>query len=441
LELRAAHRSPGHRVARRLGGITCAAVLLIAPVLVAAPASADASSQWPLAYLKASQVWDITKGSGATVAILDTGVAPLPDTQGSLLSGADFSTSTTSSGNGQTDLDGHGTGMAIDITGAGNPLEGFAPDAKILPVRVGLETFGAADVAAGIEYAVSQHVSVINLSLGVEDEDSTLANAVRDAENTGVVVVAATGNSGASSVSYPAAYPGVVAVGAVDQNGALWPQSDTGPQVVLTAPGVNVPSEDETGAVTTAEGTSDAAAFVSATVALIRADHPSWTAGQVIRDLISTADPSSGMAAGQHSDQYGYGIVDPLKALQASAPSQTSNPLLAAATVTSSPTATTQTTATGHGSGSSSHTGLILGVVAVVVVAGVVVLLLVPWRKKNDHNRPGGPGPGGPGYGGPQPPYGGAGYPQQNPYQQPPQGNPQPGQQPYPPQQQYPPRP
>ena len=445
MEERAAHRAPGHPVARRaqrLGGAALAAALLGLPLVSAAPAQADASSQWPLQYFKATQVWNVTKGSGATVAVLDTGVSSLPDTQPNLLSGADFGSGTTSTGSGQTDLDGHGTAMAAVIAGTGSAVtEGLAPAAKILPVIINDTAFSdpPAQQAAAIEYAISQHVSVINLSQSI-GQTAAVAEAVQDALENNIVVVASTGNTGHSSVDYPAADSGVVAVGAVDQSGAIWSDSNTGSQVALVAPGVNVPTEDGSGEAATTTGTSASAAYVSATVALIRSIHPSWTVGQVIRDLIATADPATGQTAGQHSDQYGYGIVDPLKALQASAPSETSNPLLTSTTTSSASAAATAGATSGTGaastaSSSNSSKGLVIGIAAAVVVVILIIVLIVALSRRN-RNRPGGGGPGAGGPGGGQPPYGGQ-YPppQQNPYQQQnPYGQPQ--QNPY--QQQYP---
>jgi len=388
----------------------------------AAPAQADVSSQWTLQYFKAAQVWDITKGSGSTVAVLDTGVSSVPDTQPNLLPGADFGSGTSSTGNGQTDLESHGTAMAAVIAGTGTAVtEGLAPAAKILPVIINDTDFSDQpdQVAAAIQYAISQHVSVINLSQSIL-QNSAIAEAVQDALSDNIVVVASTGNTGKTSVDYPAAYPGVVAVGAIDQSGAIWSDSNTGSRVTLAAPGINVPTEDLSGQAATTTGTSASAAFVSATVALIRSAHPSWTVGQVIRDLIATADPAAGQTAGQHSDQYGYGIVDPLKALQAAAPSETSNPLLASAGSTASAAATAGAGATSGTGGSStasssnSSTGLVIGFVAAVVVVILIIVLIVALNRRN-RNRPGGPGSGGPGSG--QPPYGGQ-YPQQNPYGQ-----------------------
>ena len=436
------------RCVRRLGGTALTVALLASPLAFAAPAHADVSSQWPLQQFKAAQVWNITKGSGSTVAVLDTGVSSVPDTQPNLLAGADFGSSTSSTGTGQTDLEGHGTAMAAIIAGTGAAVtEGLAPAAKILPVIINDTDLSdrPTQMAAAIEYAVGQHVAVINLSQSLTQQNSAVAAAIQDALSNNVVVVASTGNAGLSTVDYPAAYPGVVAVGAIEQSGTIWSDSNAGPQVDLAAPGVDVPTEDLSGEAATTTGTSASTAFVSATVALIRSAHPSWTVGQVIRDLIATADPAAGQTAGQHSDQYGYGVVDPLKALQASAPTETSNPLLASATSTASAAATASAGATGGtgstntASSSNSSMGLVIGIVAALVVVILITVLIVALNRRN-RNRPGGPGSSGPGAG--QPPYGGQ-YPQQNPYGQQ-QQNPYQQQYPYgqppspPPPQQYP---
>jgi type VII secretion-associated serine protease mycosin len=412
-------------------------MLLGLPLGLATPARADTSSQWPLQYLKAEQIWNITKGSGTTVAVLDTGVASIPDTQSNLLSGADYTSGASSStGNGETDLDGHGTSMAVLIAGKDDTLEGLAPGAEILPVRILTTTggVGGADiVAAGVRFAISKHVSAINLSQYVTSPDANLAAAIQAAEAANIVVVAASGNRGASTINYPAAYPGVVAVGAVNQSGSLWSGSNAGPQLTLTAPGAGVPVEDDTGAVATVDGTSVATAYVAAAVALIRAAHPSWTAGQVIRDLISTTDPASGQPAGQHSDEYGYGIVDPLKALQAPAPTETSNPLLAAtggSTTSATPTATGATVGPrANGSSSTSHFGLVIALVLGAVAVIFIIIFIIVLSRKNK-NRPKGPGS----HGGGQVPYGPV--QQQSPYY-----GQAPAQQQYPPDQYNPPRP
>jgi subtilisin family serine protease len=420
------------------------AALVALPVFSASPALAYSSQEWQLDSLNATQAWSLSQGSGVTVAVLDTGCATIPDLSGQLVSGADFSQgASTSHGNGETDesSDGHGTNMAVDIAGNGTNVEGLAPKAQILPVRVAADDgdFLPVSLAAGVQYAISQHVQVINMSLGAPtDWGSAVDNAIAQAEAANIVVVAAAGNESSSSVDYPAATPGVLAVGATDQNKALDPDSNAGPQVALAAPGVNIYADNNFNQQGTSSGTSDSAPFVSATAALVRSEHPSWTAGQVIRDLISTADPGSGQTAGQHSDQYGYGIVDPVKALQASAPSETSNPLLGASSPASANAAGASNSPAATASGSKSSSGLIIVIVIIaLVVLGVGTLIVILAKRR------GGRG------GGPKPPMGpGGGYPQQgpNPYaqqqnpfqqQQNPYGQPQPqGQGNYPPPQQ-----
>jgi subtilisin family serine protease len=388
VEVCAAGRALGHRVTRgstirRLIDGVFTVVLLVIPILAAMPAQAYSSQQWALEYLKANAVWQITKGSGVTVAVIDTGVASIPDLHVNLTSGADFSTGTSSTGNGQTDVYGHGTAMAVVIAGSGFQFSGLAMAAKILPVRA--ETGGAGspevNAAAAVEYAVQQHVQVINISLGWLADDHSMSTAINDAIAANIVVVASTGDEGPAAVDYPAVYPGVVAVSAISQTGQLWGQSNIGSRVALAAPGVGIYTDDETGAPVSTDGTSASAAYVSAAAALVRSEHPSWTAGQVIRDLISTADPGPGQTAGQHNNQYGYGIVDPLKALQAAAPTDTTNPLLTSSDSTGSTSNTSVPTTTASGSHKSSN-GLILGIATIVVLILVLLLLIVRLRVK-----------------------------------------------------------
>lgn len=395
--------TPRRRVPRKVGGVLVAFGLVTAPLLAASPANADTSAQWALNYLKYSQVNALSTGSGVTVGLIDSGVQPIPNISSQLVPGADFSSGldgTTNSGNGETDpgMEGHGNGMASIIAGQGQPVQGFAPHAKIMPIRdmLASDIPGGVDaLASSVQYAISQHLRVINISQGWMDsqaEKTAIANAV----NANIVVVVAAGNSGSSiaddSSPAPADDPGVVAVSAIDQNGAIASFSDFGSQVALAAPGVNIYNDQNFANDTTnANGTSPAAAYVSATAALIFSAHPTWTAGQVIRDMIDTADPGAGQTAGQHDDHYGYGIIDPLKALQAAAPTETTNPLLAAATTaptgatSSGPNVSTVSAAPGSSSGSNILL-VILGVLVVLIV--VVVALVVVRRGKNGRGGP-----------------------------------------------------
>ncbi|WP_344670854.1 S8 family serine peptidase [Catenulispora yoronensis] len=318
--------------------VTCAlASLAILPTTARAddPAPAKPAAQWPLTYLKADQIWQLTKGGGVTVGLVDSGVSPLGDTRANLLSGADFSEGSTSTGTAHidTDTDSHGTTMAVLIagTGGGQGLRGLAPEAKILPVRMQKQTGeDPAKITDAVKYATGQHVRVINMSLGTAPT-ADLAAAVKAAQAADIVVVAAAGNGGTAKVITPAAYPGVVAVGAVDSTGTRWDSSSYGPQVALMGPGVGIPVEDATGAPKTARGTSNATAYVTASAALLRALHPDWTAGQTIRALLATATKAGGTTGLTRNDKYGYGIVNPLAALSAGAPVEKDNPLVSGA--------------------------------------------------------------------------------------------------------------
>ncbi|MEZ0115929.1 hypothetical protein ABH920_009971 [Catenulispora sp. EB89] len=321
-----------HRLGSLMGVCGMAAFAFMPPTVRADDAVPKAAPQWPLTYLKADQVWQHTKGAGVTVGLVDSGVSPLGDTRDNLLPGADFSLGSDSTGiaHVDTDTDSHGTTMAVLIagTGAGDGLHGLAPEAKILPVRMQQETGSdPVHIADAIKFAVAQHVKVINMSLGTADTPG-MAAAVKQAEAADIVVVAAAGNYGAEHVIIPAAYPGVVAVGAIDETGTRWSGSSYGSQVALAAPGVGIPVEDANGVPKTAKGTSESSAYVTASVALVRAMHPDWTAGQTIRALLATATKAGGATGLQRDNAYGYGIVNPLAALSVGAPVAKDNPLL-----------------------------------------------------------------------------------------------------------------
>ncbi|SCD35244.1 Subtilase family protein, partial [Streptomyces sp. Termitarium-T10T-6] len=227
------------RPRRALAAVCAAAVLALTP---AAPAHADAirDQQWALDALHTDRAWQTTRGDGITVAVLDTGVDfAHPDLTGQVLPGKDLVGFGAARGDSSWAL--HGTAMAGIIAGHGNGpgrtdgILGIAPEARILPVRVILEskdparakarkTRGAA-LADGIRWAADNGADVINLSLGDDSEsahpDPGEDAAIQYALSKGIPVVASAGNGGEKGdrISYPAAYPGVIAVAAVDEYG------------------------------------------------------------------------------------------------------------------------------------------------------------------------------------------------------------------------------
>ncbi|MFF5921364.1 type VII secretion-associated serine protease mycosin [Streptomyces flavochromogenes] len=322
---------------------TPAAVLLATAFAVlpatTTPAYADTirARQWGLQALHTTEAWRTTKGEGITVAVLDTGVdAQHPDLEGSVLTGRDLVGFGASRGDRAWAR--HGTAMAGIIAGhghgpdGGDGVLGIAPDARILPVRVILEgtdksrdkarkTRGTA-LAEGIRWAADHGADVINMSLG-DDSKSAHPDAGEDAAvqyalAKGVSVVASAGNGGEKGdhISYPAAYPGVIAVTAVDRYGTHASFSTRRWYATVSAPGVDIAIADPDRRYYEGWGTSAAAAFASGAVALVRSAHPDLTPAQVKRLLIDTA---RSRPQGGRSDAKGYGTVDPAAAIEAGA--------------------------------------------------------------------------------------------------------------------------
>jgi serine protease len=251
------------------------------------PTDPYAAYQWNLDALDVATAWEAGRGEGVVVAVLDTGVkGGGPDGITHLLSGYDFYYGDSD----PSDRDGHGTFVASTIgqrTDNGVGVAGVAPGASILPVKV-LSDNGYGDIhaiAQGITWAADQGADVINLSLGSASSSRTLEAACAYAVGKGAVLVAASGNEFASSVSYPAAYDGVIAVGAVRLDGTRAGYSNTGSALDLVAPGGDLSRDDngdgyadgvlqetiEGGAWTYTfwEGTSMASPHVAAVAALV----------------------------------------------------------------------------------------------------------------------------------------------------------------------------
>src|SRR4051794_2158528 len=187
-----------------------------------------------------TQAWDITQGSASVVvAVLDTGLktAGLGDFDGQVVSGWNVlkGSSDTSSGAGN-----HGTYVAGVVgLGAGNGVgnAGFCPGCRIMPVQVGTDT-GAylSDIATGLTWAADHGARVANMSWAGTTTSSTLQSAITYARSKGLVLTAAAGNSNCDCKTYPAAYPGVIAVGGTDNMGNKAGDSNFGSWVTVAAP-------------------------------------------------------------------------------------------------------------------------------------------------------------------------------------------------------------
>jgi hypothetical protein len=199
----------------------------------------------------------------------------------------------------------HGTGVASILAGS----SGIAPEAKLLDYRVlnaeGVGTSYA--VASAIVRAVDQGADIINLSLGLYHETHVLNAAVQYAAEKGVIMVAAAGNDGFAQLVYPAAYPEVLAVTAVDGQGrhAVFPnRSDV---IDIAAPGVGVAVADSEGGYRLVSGTSAATPFVSGTLAALLSEDSNLTPEAAVHLLKAHLNEAG--APGVDAE-YGGGLMD-----------------------------------------------------------------------------------------------------------------------------------
>ncbi|WTK73360.1 S8 family serine peptidase [Streptomyces sp. NBC_01515] len=284
------------------------------------------SKQWYLKPMQAEQMWKISTGKGVKVAVIDTGVnANTPSLKGQVL--ADDVPKTVAY-HATDDYDGHGTSMAelIAGTGSGGGLKGLAPGAKIVPYRVQLEGLKSGaekdktpQPAEALRAAADTDAKIISMSFGgmTTEEDEA---AVNYAASKGKLLIAAVGNNAGAGksgfIDYPAGYPYVLGIAAVDSSFTVSKISSYGDYVDLAGPGEAIPGwcDATFRSYCDTEGTSPATALVSAAAALIWSAHPDWTVNQVTRSLIDTASRS--WAKNNPSKYAGYGFIRPRMVLK-----------------------------------------------------------------------------------------------------------------------------
>jgi type VII secretion-associated serine protease mycosin len=285
------------------------------------------STPWAQQLLAPQRVWPLTTGGHVTVAVIDTGVdARVPQLAGHVLPGVDV---VDGSGTADTDCNGHGTMVAGIVAGqpaTTNPFVGVAPGATILPIRQSTDSAdgkGSAEVLAqAIRTAADAGAQVINVSLVTTVPNTDVQAAVAYAQAKGAVIVAAAGNDAQQGdpVTYPAAYPGVLAVGSIDSDGQPSAFSETGSFVGVAAPGGQVDSLYPGGPGQVEDsGTSFAAPFVAGVAALVRSYRPNLTPAQVVHRIVATADHPGAQVP---DPALGYGVVDPYTAVTALLPGE-----------------------------------------------------------------------------------------------------------------------
>lgn len=328
--------------------------------------------QWHYPQINLPQAWDVTTGANAIVAVIDTGVVlSHPDLQGQLVAGYDFiqDPAVAVDGDGidpnpddpgdRYNSDGsssfHGTHVAGTVAAATNNaigVAGVAFGAKVMPLRVcghprspdGCATFY--DIDQAVRFAAGlpndsgtvppRRADVINMSIGTTLFSSSFQDVCDQARAAGVVIVAAAGNDGSDEMNYPAAFPGVIAVGAVDINKARAYYSNFGSWISVVAPGGNTAQDvngdsrpdgvlstattDRSGVLVndyaTWMGTSMATPHVAGVIALMKAVAPSLTP-QAITNLLASGALTDDLGAPGKDDQFGYGLINASKAVTA----------------------------------------------------------------------------------------------------------------------------
>jgi len=259
------------------------------------------------------------------IAVLDSGVSPVPELEGRLRQGVDAATG----GRNTNDTDGHGTAVASIAAAQAGGVRGISPSTPIIPIRI-FDARGdstAEVVVSAVDRAIALGAGVINISAsqppgsGDPAADRIVQAAIERAVTKGIVVVVPSGNEGKSTLNVPASYPHVIAVGATDESGDQASFSNGGPGLDLVAPGANLTTAAPgflcASGYQFASGTSFSAPAVAGAAALLEARHPGLDSTQ-LTDMLRLHGPR--VPAPAWRPGLGFGMLDVAAVLAAPVP-------------------------------------------------------------------------------------------------------------------------
>lgn len=277
---------------------------------------------WGIDRINAELAWELTTADLIKVAVIDTGIdLKHPDLKLNIKGGVN----TINPGRSSSDDNGHGTHVAGIIGAINNTIGvvGTGPQIDLYSIKA-LNRNGSgflSDIIEGIDWAIERNIQVINMSLGARVDIQSFHDAVIRANNAGITVVAAAGNDFGGPVNFPAAYPEVIAVSAIDQNDQIASFSSVGQEVDFAAPGVSIFSTYKGFAYATLSGTSMASPHVAGAVALVisvpaKCDtdlNGKCSPSEVYSRLAATAEDLGVLGV---DDFYGNGLIDAEKSVK-----------------------------------------------------------------------------------------------------------------------------
>ena len=277
------------------------------------PNDKDFNSQYYLKQVNATTAWSITTGEPLLVAVLDTGVdINHPDLAGKVTSGS-----------GQNDVDlndkiGHGTEVSGIIAANTNNNQGIAGvswNTKVLSYKI-TDDFGQARVSTvvtALQDAAAKGAKIIHISLSTNQFSQTLKNAIKEAQDAGLLIVSTAGNTATEELRYPAAFDGVIGVGATNELKTLESYSTKGEHVALVAPGASIYTTTAGSIYEEVSGTSFSAPQVTGAAALVWSIAPKLSNKEVREILINSAED---LGQSGKDLEYGYGLLNIEKALE-----------------------------------------------------------------------------------------------------------------------------